>query len=56
MVVLFERMAAERDPLAKEGAASQPSGRRLRPQLPIAFASHPQDDERIRFFREQALR
>lgn len=37
MAVLFERL-----PKAREG----------RPELPIAFASHPLDEERARFFRE----
>jgi Zn-dependent protease with chaperone function len=60
MVALFERMAAGRNMKAsesnQESAASAPSRRKLRPQLPIAFASHPQDEERIRFFREAAVR
>jgi Zn-dependent protease with chaperone function len=57
MVVLFEKMAAERrGDSPPDDAASAPKGRRLRPNLPIAFASHPQDDERIRFFRDEARR
>lgn len=42
MVVLFERLQARR----ADGAASG--------GLPIAFASHPADEERMRFFREAA--
>lgn len=44
MVVLFERLAAH----PKRGEAGGTSG------PPIAFASHPADEERIRFFREAA--
>ena len=40
MVTFFERM--------------RPSGASATPQLPIAIGSHPHDEERIRFFREQA--
>lgn len=40
MVLLFERLQAWRD--------AQPEGRRFEP--PIAFASHPADAERIRYF------
>jgi len=49
MVLLFEKMGQQRDDKKKsESSASRT------PNLPIAFASHPQDDERIRFFREAA--
>jgi Zn-dependent protease with chaperone function len=44
MVVLFERLAGR----ARGGDERGDSG------LPIAFASHPADEERIRFFREAA--
>lgn len=46
MVVLFERLKSK----AAEGEGPGGSG------LPIAFASHPADEERIRFFREAAGR
>ena len=63
MVVLFEKMSDQRSESAapqRDGAhapadpASAPEGRGLRLQLPIAFASHPQDEARIRFFRNAA--
>lgn len=44
MVVLFERLKTR----AKEDEEAGGSG------LPIAFASHPADEERMRFFREAA--
>jgi hypothetical protein len=43
MVLLFERLAARS---RSEGAD--------RGGLPIAFASHPADEARVRFFREAA--
>lgn len=48
MVLLFERLA-ERGKSGKGGQADGGDG-----GLPIAFASHPADAERIRFFREYA--
>ena len=45
MVQLFERLAGRTKPGDGEGRAGG---------LPIAFASHPADEERIRFFREAA--
>ncbi len=47
MVLLFERMAGR----AKKAREADESGDGA---LPIAFASHPADEERIRFFREAA--
>ncbi len=47
MVLLFERMASR---AKKAREADQPGD----DALPIAFASHPADDERIRFFRDAA--
>jgi predicted Zn-dependent protease len=51
MVVLFERLQ-QRNAEPAEGGASAPRGARIRP--PIALASHPHDEERVRFFREAA--
>jgi predicted Zn-dependent protease len=45
MVALFERLAAARAPAGREQGQAGPA-------LPIAFASHPADEDRIRFFRE----
>lgn len=49
MVLLFERLA-QRGASAEEGKG----GSRAAGGLPIAFASHPADEERVRFFREAA--
>lgn len=54
MVLLFERMAAQRDAKPRADAASAPDGKAARPPLPIALASHPADEERVRFFRDAA--
>jgi Zn-dependent protease with chaperone function len=48
MLPLFERLAAQR--------ARQGSGSRSRMPLPMALASHPADEERVRFFREWSPR
>jgi Zn-dependent protease with chaperone function len=48
MVQLFERLQAEQ---AKAGGRPADG-----PTLPIAFASHPADEERVRFFRDAARR
>lgn len=50
MVLLFERLRALRD------RGSEDKGEGAGPQLPIALASHPLDDERLRFFRDAAAR
>jgi predicted Zn-dependent protease len=44
MVLLFERLAAHQKRARADGTGGPP----------IAFASHPADEERIRFFREAA--
>lgn len=49
MVALFERLAAHRRSGQKDDAGDR-AGARATP--PIAFASHPADEDRIRFFRE----
>lgn len=48
MVLLFERLQARRGGRAEDGEGERRTG------LPIAFASHPADEERMRFFREFA--
>lgn len=65
MVTLFEKIAAQKSEAAKSGKAGKsgepvdasPPGDKLPDQesgLGIAFASHPADAERIRFFQEAA--
>jgi Zn-dependent protease with chaperone function len=65
MVTMFEKIAAQRSEAAKSGKAGKsgesvegaPPGDKLPEQeswLGIAFASHPADAERIRYFTEAA--
>jgi Zn-dependent protease with chaperone function len=65
MVTMFEKIAAQRSEAAKSGKAGKsgepvdanPPGDKLPDQesgLGIAFASHPADAERIRYFQEAA--
>ncbi len=65
MVTMFEKIAAQRNEAAKSGKAGKPdepvegapAGDKLPEQdswLGIAFASHPADAERIRYFTEAA--
>jgi Zn-dependent protease with chaperone function len=61
MVVLFDRLAQQRARAAQQAAASAPQTGQSREQrradwLGIAFASHPADADRVRFFKEAAGR
>lgn len=50
MLQLFERLGSG----AGQAGDGEPAGQRRRQAPPIAFASHPADEERVRFFLEAA--